>query len=89
MAKPNIMGYNLIDAGNNEWYLQVVGEAAFTGTIKDVIKYAVYHLYFNFEEIESAINSMIETNSNAAHFGMFKKFIYPFNQDFTPIRKAS
>jgi hypothetical protein len=85
----NKAGYNIIQASKTEWYFQIVGHVAYVGTLREVIVYAVKNYYFDIKEIDRALQDMIKTNKSAVHFGMYNTFIYSFDQDFTPIRKAS
>ena len=89
MLENNVSGYNIIDSGDNSWYLQVVGKVAYSGTLKQVVKYAVLTYDFNLKNVEDAIKDMIEQGNNAAHFGMWREFMYSFKQDLNPVRKAN
>ena len=89
MLQHNLAGYNMIEGQNNVWYLQVVDRIAFTGTLKEVVKFAIIRLGFNFHDLHEAILFLGANGYNAAHFGMHKRFIYTFNQDLTTIKKAN
>lgn len=81
MLELNAEGYNLIEATKGVWYLQVVGDTAFTGTFREVYLFAIYRIGFKAVDLDEAILDMGKTNSNAAHFGTFKRYIFPFNVD--------
>lgn len=80
----NSSGYKLTEFSNNSW--QVVGpDSAYSGNFKGTVKYAVTVLGFRLEEIEYAIERMIELNHNTAHFGIYKNLIYTYNTEIKEI----
>jgi hypothetical protein len=85
----NSLGYDLIDLGDESWVLNVRGGPIYVGTFNKVVKLAVVRLGFSLQEIEFAASTMIEKNHNAAHFGMYRGFIYTFQKDLPNVRKAS
>jgi len=40
-------------------------------------------------EIEIAVREMLVNDHNAAHFGIYKKFIFSFKKEFPNVRQAS
>jgi hypothetical protein len=88
MLELNAEGYNLIEADNGVWYLQVVGDTAFKGTFREVYLFSIYRIGFKPEDLDEAILDMANLGHNAAHFGAFKKYIYPFTNELS-VRKAA
>lgn len=87
-ANINTAGYDLYEVTQDEWIINAKGGPLFAGTFKDVVKHAIAKMGFELEEIEIATQEMIKMGHNAAHFGMFRGFIYTFNKEFNE-RKVS
>jgi hypothetical protein len=85
----NVTDYNIIELSEDLWLFQQVGEESIYGTFLEIFLIALIQYSFNFNELELAIQHMIEEDHNAAHFGMWKSFIYSFNYKFSHERKAS
>lgn len=85
----NSTGYDLYEITQNEWILKVKNGPMYVGTFKKVVKHAVTKMGFDLEEINVAVKEMIKYNHNAAHFGMYRGFIYTFQKDFTNVKQAS
>lgn len=88
MLESNIEGYNLIETKDNLWTIQVINGHCFSGTFLEVIMYAILRLGFNIDELDLAVKEMVDNNHNAAHFGMWSRFIFSFNKA-EEYRKAS
>jgi hypothetical protein len=82
-------GYNIFEVTKNIWVFEIINGQQFTGTLKEVVVFAMARYFFTMKEIESAVNSMIEEGHNAAHFGMWTKFIYSFTKTFDTQRMVS
>lgn len=82
-------GYDLYEVANDQWALHVKGGAAFVGTFRKVITHAVTHLNFKIEEIEFATKEMIKQEHNAAHFGMYRGFLFTFKKDFVHVKRQA
>lgn len=88
MLKANFEGYNLIEYSKDEWYLQVIGQVAYKGTFRQAIIFAISKLGFKIEELDMAINIMLQEDHNIAHFGMYRGFMYSHRQDFSKRKVA-
>ena len=55
----------MIEAKNNVWYLQVVGDTAYEGSFREVVLYAVYRVGFKLSDIDSAVQDMAKNGHNA------------------------
>lgn len=81
-------GYRLIDKGNMIYQLQTP-RGFYTGTIKDVSRYAVKKLGFDVDEFFVGVIEMEANFHNAAEYGILKRFIFTFDveeNDATAIR---
>lgn len=89
MIHMNTAGYNLLEISHNIWCLEVADkDQNFVGTFREVVLYSLFKGYFDIEEINVAVQTMLEEGHNSAHFGMNKFFLFTFNRT-TPMRKAS
>jgi hypothetical protein len=70
--------YEITRLDDRSWSLTANKSRQFVGSLKDVCKVAI-GLGFSFEEIEIAIDEMAWMNHDAAHFGIFKGFIYSYD----------
>lgn len=75
-------GYNIYEITRNFWVFEEIAGESFTGSLQEVILFAIFRYDFKIEELEMAIESMANRNNNAAHFGMWASFIYSFNKQF-------
>ena len=83
------MGFNLVEVSSDVWVLKVVGEdSSFVGSFRDVVKHAVTRYNFRFQEIDKAVESMVQGNHNSAHFGSQSSFMCAFTQDLAVERKV-
>ena len=55
-------------------------EKAMEGTLAAIIVYASTALGFDIDELEYAFLNMIENDTDSAHFGVNRTFIYSFNK---------
>jgi hypothetical protein len=89
----NSRGYNIFEISENIWVFEVVNGQLFTGTLREVVIFAVTRFGLKLSQVEIAINSIADSvgkeNYNAVHFGVLGSFIYPFNKDFQVKRMAS
>ena len=76
----NAAGYNLYEESNGKWTLENLNPI-FSGTLKEVGLFMVREIGFSMPQLEMALNAMADENHNAAHFGVFKKFIYSYERD--------
>jgi len=74
----NLDGFNMVEISPNIWSFEVINGETYTGTLKQVILFAVKHYHFNILDIEEAINDMIENEHTVAHFGMWGTYVYGF-----------
>lgn len=73
------MGYQLFDLGNDKWKM-TSPSGSFTGNLKDVVHYSVKELGFNVSELELGVIEMEKNFMDAAEYGHFKTFMWPFDQ---------
>jgi hypothetical protein len=90
----NSAGYDLWEIGDNEWLLDVKGtNKVYTGTFKEVVKFAVERLGFKLETFNEAIEVFIPKQEleghNGIHFGMYKSFIYTFKREYWERKRSS
>lgn len=76
----NKLGYKLVDKGDGKWQI-VSPQGIFTGNMKQVCTYSVLELGFEMNELELGIMEMEKQFHNAAEYGVFKKFIYSYDQE--------
>lgn len=84
----NSAGFDLYEVTANEWILNIKGGALYVGEFKKVVRHAASKLGFSLSELDSAVKEMVKNDHNAAHFGMYRGFMYTFKKDFNE-RKAS
>jgi len=77
----NANGFNLIELSENVWVFEAIEFESFTGTLREVITFAVRRYAFNVQEIEKALLEMVQMDHNAVHFGMWATFVYSFSQN--------
>lgn len=80
-------GYELVEVEKDIWFLQVDNEQPYYGTFKEVVRFAIIYHDFTLDEIESAVQNMLELNHNAANFGIYGGFIFSYKYSFDT-RKA-
>jgi hypothetical protein len=85
----NGAGYDLYEKSNDEWILNVKGGSVFVGTFRKVVTHAVTRMGFELDEIDFAVKQMLDKGHNAAHFGMYRSFIFSFQKEFKNESKAS
>jgi hypothetical protein len=56
------------------------GEQSMEGTLTGIITYASRTLGFKIEELECALLDMLNRDTDAAHFGINRIFIFSFNR---------
>lgn len=81
MKRSNLAGYNISEEGVNLWNIQVIDDTIYVGTFSEVVIYSIIRLGFKLEDIDIAINIMLEEGHNSAHFGMNRTFIYSFQRE--------
>jgi hypothetical protein len=74
-------GYDLYEAFDDNWVIDLKNGNAFYGSFTDVIKYMISNLDFYHEDIEIAVQEMCQSKLNASHFGLNKTFIYSFSKE--------
>lgn len=74
--------YNLYKISDNLYQIHSSyrTEKAMEGTMVAIVTYCVAGLRFNVTEIEDAMVDMIHKETDAAHFGINRKFLYSFNR---------
>jgi hypothetical protein len=72
-------GYYLIENSHDDWTFRA-GQFAFRGTFKKVVTFAIIRYGFRADDIDIAIKEMIKHGNDAIHFGIYKTFIFTFNQ---------
>jgi hypothetical protein len=79
-----VSGYKLIDKGQGVWQMRTP-RGNFTGNFNQVMNYSVLALGFSKREIEIGREEMEKSFMNAAEYGIFKRFMWPFdlNEDTT------
>ena len=75
----NANGFNLIEIAENVWVFEAIEFESFTGTLREVITFAVRRYAFSVTEIEKALVEMVRMGHRAVHFGMWATFVYSFN----------
>lgn len=75
-----LSGYLLFDLGNKR-YKMISQEKEFTGSLSDVIDFALYVLGFDKEDLDLAIKDMDENIFDSAAFGIRKKFMYAYDRE--------
>lgn len=75
--------YNLykLDEDLYQIHSSFYGEKAMEGTLVAIVTYMVTNLLFTVDEIECAVMAMHHEDMDAAHFGVNRTFIYPFNRN--------
>lgn len=73
-------GYTLRDLGQDIYQLQS-SKGVFTGSLKQVINYAVIEFSFPVSEIEVGLLEMNENFHNAAEFGVLKTFMWSYDTE--------
>lgn len=73
-------GYTLRDLGQDKWQLQS-SKGVFTGSMKQVINYAVIEFDFSISELELGIIEMNEHFHNAAEYGVLKSFMWTYDTE--------
>lgn len=87
--KYNSSGYDLYQPfeGVDQWVIDPKDSNACHGTLREVVKFMVDKLYFRVEDIDFALNFLLDSvesgsvDHNAIHFGMYKSAIYTFNHE--------
>ena len=74
----SLAGFNLVEISTNYWALEVIDAGTFEGSFRDVVKFAIISYAFNVKEIDDAVQEMLATGNNSAHFGMWGNFIFSF-----------
>lgn len=72
--------YELYKKGD-EWEIHATNEA-YAGSFKMVISYCISTLAIDSAQLEAAVSDMMQKDHNAAHFGLYKQFIYSFIKEF-------
>ncbi len=70
-------GYTLLDKGDH-WELDAP-RGKVSGSMKQVMTYAVLNLGFEMVELELAVIEMNEHFHNAAEFGVLKRFMWTYD----------
>lgn len=77
----NMSGYHLFDFGST-WELHG-SFGVFSGSLNQVKTYAISELGFSSSELNIAIDQMRLHLHNAASFGVFKRFLFTFEKEFS------
>ena len=72
------LGYVLRKVELDSWQF-ITDFGTFKGDLRRVFHYAIQQLGFEFNEMETAVIEMNNSDSDSAEFGVMKKFIYCFN----------
>ena len=83
----NGAGYDLYEIeGEDNWAFHVKEGPVFMGTFKKVVTYMISRLGFDPSEIDYAVKTMVQEEHNAAHFGMYRGFIFSFSKEFKNVK---
>ena len=82
-------GYDIVNLGNDQWLLDVKGVRKYHGTIDELIEFCTKKYGFEINDLEFAVDMMVSSNHNAAHFGVYRTFIYSFNHKVDYVKKVS
>lgn len=72
--------YRLNDLGFDQFELVSV-KFTLVGSYQKMVELMVFDHDFKFNEIEIAINQMLQCGHDSAQFGVFKCFIFTFNKE--------
>jgi hypothetical protein len=74
--------YNLykIDESTYQIHSAYSNEKAMEGNLFSICKYCIRTLGFELKELEFALQQMLESDCDAAHFGINRTFIFAFNR---------
>lgn len=75
-------GFNIYEITQNVWVFEVINGQSLSGSLQEVIVFAMNSYAFTLVELEASVEAMAKNNHNAAHFGMWASFIYSFNKSF-------
>lgn len=77
------LGYDLYQpfAQVDQWVIDLKNGNAYHGTSDDVINFMINKLKFDLNEVIYALDQADLVGNNAAHFGIFKTFIYSFDKN--------
>lgn len=82
-------GYDLYEVTRDEWVLEVKNGPIFHGTLVKIGVHAVKRMGFKMGDIEIATQEMLKHGHNAAHFGMYRTFMFTFQKDFKTDKRVS
>jgi hypothetical protein len=80
--------YELFDKGTH-WEIHTAHYGAYSGTFMHVMIFAIVKLGFSIKDLEEAVDVMVRENYSAAHFGINRTFMWPFDWEGKYERKAS
>jgi hypothetical protein len=66
---------------NDRWVIEVDNGGAFWGSLPQVTGYCTTYLGFMQKELDMALDEMIKSKHDEAHFGTMKCFIFSKTQD--------
>lgn len=75
----DLSGYKLLHDGNGTYKL-VSSKGTFKGTAEEVMSHAVIEYGFDRGELETGMSEMAENSHDAAEYGMFRMFMWSYNQ---------
>jgi len=78
----DMSGYKLLKDDQGHYKL-VSNKGTFKGNASQVTTYAVLEHGFSKEEIDLSMSVMAERSHNAAEFGIFKSFMWSYDQGVT------
>lgn len=85
----NSAGYDLYEVTRDEWILHVKDGPIYHGTLKKIGVFAVRKMGFDIRDIDVATKEMLKNGHNAAHFGMYRGFMFSFQKNFKADERAS
>jgi hypothetical protein len=65
---------------DNKWEVHTQGQGAYEGSMLGIIMFCVIKLGFTYEDIREGIEEMTWNDHDTAHFGIYRTFIYSYNQ---------
>lgn len=72
-------GFVLTEIGHNKWQFEAVNGASITGSLIEVVVFAIKRCHFNILEIETAVEDMLKNDYKIATFGMWGTYLYGSN----------
>lgn len=89
MEELETRGYHLVEVDSSLWLLLSGDLTLRRGSFLQVATYMVASKGFKYEQLDEAITAMTRKGHNAAHFGMYKDFMYSVEMEFGNVKKVS